>query len=56
MTDPSKYCRDIDQYEKALVNAIDKLQQMEVDGYIGSVIRNTVWYPLIEGLYKVKHP
>ncbi len=56
MTDPTKYCRDIDSYEKALVNAIDVLQQMETDGYIGKVIRQEVWYPLLEGLYKVKYP
>ena len=54
MTDPTKFCRDIDQYEKALVDAIDKLRTLEIDGHSSKVIRQTIWYPLIEGLYGKK--
>jgi len=55
-TDPDKFCRDIDQYEKALVTAIDELYKLETDGIIGKAVRQNVWFPLIEGLYKKKYP
>ena len=50
-TDPSKYCRNIDAYEKGLVTAIDGLADLMKKGYVSQKPCQKIWEGLLEGLY-----
>ena len=50
-TNPSKYCRDIDAYEKGLVTAIDGLMELMNEGYVSFKPCQEIWFGLLEGLY-----
>ncbi len=50
-TDPSKYCKDVDSYEKGRVAAIDGLSRLMADGYLAFNPCQEVWYGLLSALY-----
>ena len=51
MTDPAKFCKDPEKYEKALSEGVDELHRLMAEGYIAWKPAEKLWYGLLKGLY-----
>lgn len=51
MTDPTKYCKDLETYEDALVAGVEELRELMDKGFITWQAGKSLWYGLLNGLY-----
>ena len=51
MTDPSKFCKDIDIYEGALKEAVQEMSDLFKSGHCSWIGHGALWNILLAGMY-----
>ena len=51
MTDPTRYCKDIEGYEQALALGVDEMLRLLNEGYVTQKAAGELFSNLCDGLY-----